>query len=210
MKQENRVEACCITQCEVPMNREYWETRWEKQETRWDIGYAAPALTKYIDGIADKDTAVLIPGCGNAYEAEYLLNNGFTNITLIDIAQGAIGNLKRKFEGNKALTIICEDFFEHKGRYDLVLEQTFFSAIPPFKRRAYAAKMHEILTEKGRVVGVLFDEQFNNPFPPFGGCPCEYRPVFEPYFTIEKMETCYNSIESRKDREVFINLLKKK
>lgn len=209
MKQEDKEIACCLTQCEVPMDRHYWDIRWEKEETGWDIGYAAPALTHYLQGITDKNTAILIPGCGNAYEAIYLVQQGFTNITLIDIAPLAVQQLKLRFKDHAAIKILCEDFFTHQGSYDLVLEQTFFSAIPPFKRKDYAAKMHEILKENGRIVGVLFDKQFNNPFPPFGGCPCEYRPIFSPYFTIEKMETCYNSIPPRKGSEVFINFLKK-
>jgi len=197
------------TQLETPMDHNYWDARWEKQETGWDIGYPSPAITKYMDGIADKNTAILIPGCGNAYEAEYLLKQGFTNITLIDIAPLAVENLKKKFEGQSAISILCEDFFEHKGSYDLVIEQTFFSAIPPFKRKDYVAKMHELLKENGRIVGLLFDKQFNNPFPPFGGCPCEYRPIFENHFEIKTMEECYNSIEPRKGSEVFIKFKRK-
>ena len=209
MKQENKVEACCITQCDVPMDKKYWDTRWEKNETGWDIGYPSPAITEYIDGITNKNIAILIPGCGNAYEAEYLLQKGFTNVTLIDIAPLAVENLKEKFEGNLSIKILCEDFFEHKGAYDLILEQTFFSAIPPFKRNDYASKMHHLLNKKGIIVGVLFDKQFNNPYPPFGGCPCEYKPIFEPYFEIKIMETCYNSIPPRKGSEVFIHFIKK-
>ncbi len=209
MQEINRNETCCITHCDVPMDQIYWDTRWEKQETNWDIGYPSPALINYTDGIANKKTAILIPGCGNAYEAEYLLQHGFTNITLIDISPLAVEKLKHKFKGNSSIKILCEDFFEHKGIYDLVLEQTFFSAIPPFKRKDYAIKMHEILNNNGKIVGVLFDKQFNNPFPPFGGCPCEYKPIFEPYFEIKKMEKCYNSIEPRKGNEVFIHFIKK-
>ena len=191
------------------MDQKYWDTRWEKQETGWDIGYPAHAITKYIDGIVDKNTAILIPGCGNAYEAEYLIQQGFTNITLIDIAPMAVENLKQKFTNNTHINILLEDFFEHKGQYDIVLEQTFFSAIPPFRRKEYVGKMHEILNDNGRIVGVLFDKQFNNPFPPFGGCPCEYKPIFETHFDIVKMEDCYNSILPRQGSEVFINLKKK-
>lgn len=209
MEQENKTEACCITQCDVPMDQKYWDTRWEKQETGWDIGYPAPAITKYIDEIVDKNTAILIPGCGNAYEAEYLVKQGFTNITLIDIAPMAVENLKQKFTNNTHINILLEDFFEHKGQYDIVLEQTFFSAIPPFRRKEYVAKMHEILNDNGRIIGVLFDKQFDNPFPPFGGCPCEYKSIFETHFEIEKMEECYNSIVQRQGSEVFIHFIKK-
>jgi hypothetical protein len=44
-------------------------------------------IKNYIDTLKDKDIAILIPGCGNTYEAAYLLEQGFTNVTVIDIAQ---------------------------------------------------------------------------------------------------------------------------
>ena len=208
MKKENK-NTMDHTQIESPMDQNYWDARWENQETGWDIGYASPTLTKYIDGIVDKSTAVLIPGCGNAYEAAYLLNQGFTNITLIDIAPLAVENLKQKYEGISGIRVLCEDFFEHKGTYDLILEQTFFSAIPPIRRNDYATKMHDLLNHNGKIVGVLFNKQFNNPCPPFGGSTEEYQNLFQPYFDIKKMEKCYNSINPRQGNEVFIHFIKK-
>lgn len=209
MRQKDKNKTIFTTKCYPPLDQNYWDSRWEKKETRWDIGYPAHALTKYINGIVNKNTAILIPGCGNAYEAEYLVQQGFSNITLLDIAPMAVERLKQKFEANPVIKILCEDFYEHKGSYDLVLEQTFFCAIPPSKRSEYAVKMHGLLNENGSIVGVLFDKQFNNAFPPFGGCPLEYRPIFENHFEIKTMEACYNSIESRKGSEVFIHFIKK-
>lgn len=202
-KKEDKDLQCCVTQCDKPLDRDYWQAQWEAGQTGWDIGHASPAIAEYADSWPDKNAAVLIPGCGNAYEAEHLLNAGFTNITLIDIAPAAVARLKNKFEGKDQIKIICEDFFEHQGKYDLILEQTFFCALPPSRRKEYAAKMSELLKENGTLAGLLFDKQFEQPGPPFGGCPCEYKPVFEPYFNILQMEPCSNSIEPRKDSEVF-------
>ncbi len=48
-------------------------------KANWDIGYVHPPLLKeYIDQLTSKDIAILIPGCGHGYEAEYLLQQGFT------------------------------------------------------------------------------------------------------------------------------------
>jgi hypothetical protein len=48
----------------------------------------SPPIKAYIDTLKNKDIAILIPGCGNTYEAAYLLlEQGFTNVTVIDIAQ---------------------------------------------------------------------------------------------------------------------------
>ncbi len=205
-KPQNEMQ-CCVSQCERQLDEQYWNAQWESRQTGWDVGYPSPAITKYMMQYVDKNTAILIPGCGNAYEAEYLAENGFTNITLIDIAPKAIELLKKKFAGTKAVHIWHGDFFEHQGSYELIIEQTFFCAIPPNQRIAYAQKMASLLKKDGRIIGLLFDKTFEQG-PPFGGCQCEYRPIFEPYFVIEKMEKCNNSIPPRTGSELFINLIK--
>ncbi|WP_374328961.1 methyltransferase domain-containing protein [Soonwooa sp.] len=203
---KNQDLKCCVTQCDLPLDKKYWDTRWENQETAWDVGYASTAITDYMDKIKDKNISILIPGCGNAYEAEYLLKNGFQNITLIDIAPKAVEILQSKFRNDPQIKVVLGDFFEHQGEYDLMLEQTFFCAIPPSMRQDYAKKSAELLQPNGKIVGVMFDAVFEHQGPPFGGCPCEYKLIFEAYFKIKKMEECYNSIPPRKGSEVFVEL----
>lgn len=209
-KEEEKNVQCCVTQCENPLDQAYWNTRWQNKEMGWDIGYASPAITEYMAQYSNKNAAILIPGCGNAYEAEYLVVNGFTNITLIDIAPKAVEVLNAKFINIPQITVLCEDFFQHQGNYDLIIEQTFFCAIPPDRRKEYAEKAASLLNENGKIIGMLFDTTFEKQGPPFGGCPCEYKPIFEPHFSIKTMEKCYNSIPPRADSEVFINLIKNK
>lgn len=197
---------CCTTQCDAPLDANYWENRWENQETAWDVGYASPAITDYMDKIEDKNVSILIPGCGNAYEAEYLLKNGFQNITLIDIAPKAVEILQNKFRNDPQINVILGDFFEHQGHYDFMLEQTFFCAIPPSMRENYAKKSAELLQANGKIVGVMFNTIFEHQGPPFGGKTEDYRKIFEPFFNIKKMEECYNSIPPRKGSEAFVEL----
>lgn len=192
----------------VIFDQNYWNSKWESNQTRWDIGVASPAITDYMAQYPDKNAAVLIAGCGNAYEAVYLLANNFTNITLIDFAPEVVKVLIEKFAGNAAIKILCTDFFEHKEQYDLLLEQTFFCAIAPERRTDYVQKVLSLLKPKGRIVGLLFDKIFEEPGPPFGGDLYTYEKLFKPYFTIHKMEKCYNSIAPRAGKEIFINFLK--
>jgi len=209
MSKEEKDLQCCTAQCQNPLGQNYWNERWEKGETSWDMRQSSPAITAYMAQYTNKNAAILIPGCGNAYEAEFLIANGFTNITLIDIAPKAIETVKEKFADKPQVNVLCEDFFNHQGNYDLIIEQTFFCAIPPNRRKEYAEKTASLLSQNGKIIGVLFDKQFNHPFPPFGGCLCEYKPIFGPHFTIKTMNECYNSIPPRAKSEVFINLIKK-
>lgn len=187
----------------------YWQNRWESSEIGWDIGYASTPLVEYFEQLKNKDLKILIPGCGNAYEGEYLIKNGFKNTYVIDIAAGAIQNLKNRFPDFPEENMILGDFFEHFEQYDLIIEQTFFCALSPELRRAYAEKMHSLLKADGKLVGLLFDIPLYKDHPPFGGNKAEYLPYFTDLFEIIHFEPAKNSIKPREGTELFIELKKK-
>jgi len=183
----------------------YWNSRYLSNTTGWDIGVVSPPLKAYIDQLTDKSKTILIPGCGNCYEAAYLLEKGFKNVTIIDIAPALTENLKKKFpvEAYPNLNIITGDFFELDGQFDLVLEQTFFCALEPLQRKDYVKKMKSLLMPTGKLAGVLFNRSFDGG-PPFGGNIEEYQSLFATNFVIRVMEPCYNSISPRASQELFI------
>lgn len=192
------------------LDKNYWNNRYLKGETGWDIGDVSTPVKEYIDQLDNKNIAILIPGCGNAYEAEYLLKKGFTNVTLVDISTIAAEAVKEKLAsyGNK-LKVIRGDFFEQSEKYDLILEQTFFCAIDPSMRKNYAEKMYSLLKQNGKLVGVFFDREFEGG-PPFSGNKTEYMNLFAPLFDILVMERAYNSIAPRNDTELFVIVKKGK
>ncbi len=200
---------CCAVQCDQPLGEAYWNEQYIAHSTGWDLGEVSPPIKAYVDQLTNKDTAILIPGCGNSYEAQYLLQKGFTNVTVIDIAPELVKKLQEQFAGNPNINIALGDFFKHSGYYDLILEQTFFCAIEPSLRKKYVAKMLELINENGRLVGLLFNREFDKKGPPFGGSQLEYAALFNPFFNIHTMETCYNSFGKRANTELFINLQKK-
>ncbi|MBK9335659.1 MAG: methyltransferase domain-containing protein [Lewinellaceae bacterium] len=191
-----------------------WEKRWQAGQTGWDLGAASPPLIEYADQIpsAKRDLRVLIPGCGNGYEAIHLLENGFSNISMVDIAPTAVERLQQRLDTavpgwQGQLQVLCADFFALEGPYDLILEQTFFCALEPVQRPDYVQKMHRLLAPGGVLAGVLFDRDFEGG-PPFGGHSDEYRALFEPLFEIQTLAPCYNSILPRAGAEVFVILRK--
>ena len=191
---------------ETSLDQNFWNQRWKNQQTGWDIGYASTPIVTFMEKYPNKDARILIPGCGNAYEATYLLENGFTNLTLIDIAPIAIQNVKEKFKNNPQINIVHGDFFEHKGEYDLLIEQTFFCALEPNLRSDYVNQASSLLADGGEIMGLLFGKEFENQGPPFGGSIDEYNLLFDKLFVIEIMEPCYNSIAPREGSELFIKL----
>ncbi|MFT5886399.1 MAG: SAM-dependent methyltransferase [Arcticibacterium sp.] len=188
------------------LNDAFWSNRYTSLTTGWDLGEISSPLKAYLDQIEDRDMSILIPGCGNAYEAAYILSLGFKKVTLIDISAVLVEALKIKFQKEIAsgqCELIHADFFELKGSFDLVLEQTFFCAITPILRSSYVKKMSEIIAPKGKIAGLLF-EMDKPQGPPFGGNRDEYTSLFEMSFTIKTMENCFNSISSRSGKELFV------
>jgi len=154
-------ERCCVVLCEKPLDRNYWDTQYKSNATGWDLGEVSPPIKAFIDTLEDKNSAILIPGCGNSYEAEYLLKLGFSNVTVIDIAPALVERLRQKFANNTNIKIVLGDFFEHQGKYDWVIEQTFFCALPPTMRQKYVWKMHRLLLNNGKLIGLLFNKTFD-------------------------------------------------
>ena len=200
-------DQCCVVSCERPLDGTYWDAQYQANATGWDLGTVSPPIQTYIDTIPNKELAVLIPGCGNTYEAEYLLEQGFTNITVIDIAPTLVTDLQTKFGDNPNIKVICGDFFEHQGQYDLIIEQTFFCALPPRLRQKYVWKMHELLAKEGLLAGLLFNRSFEVS-PPFGGDKEEYEKLFQQAFHLQQIAVATNSIAPRAGSELFIEFKK--
>lgn len=188
----------------------YWTDKYRQDETGWDMGSVSPPLKEYADQLDDKSIPILIPGAGNSYEAEYLFQAGFTNLDVLDISSAPLENLLDRVPDFPRSNLIQTNFFDWEKKYDLILEQTFFCALDPELRHAYAKKMHELLNPGGKLVGVLFDFPLTEAGPPFGGSMDSYVSTFESWFEIKVLERCHNSIKPRLGRELFLIFEKKK
>jgi methyl halide transferase len=190
----------------MKLTSEVWNDRYQNKDIGWDIGKVSTPLKEYFDQLENKDLKIAIPGCGNAYEAEYLRALGFTNVFLIDWAQEALNSFQKRNPNFPESHLICGDFLKHKGSYDLIVEQTFFCAIHPNLREAYVLKTKELLAENGQLIGLLFNDKLFSNRPPYGGKKKDYSVLFEKHFSRVKMEKAYNSIEARRGRELFITV----
>lgn len=185
---------------------DYWSKRYNINPA-WDVGTATEPLIAYFDTLKDQHISILIPGCGNAYEAKYLLEKGFTDITIMDIVPEIIHKLSAEcHKYGKHIKIICEDFFQHHGAYDLIIEQTFFCALHPSQRNDYIKKMHALLKPGGTLAGLLFIKEFYGDEPPFGGSMSAYRELFSSMFQIDTMHIAQNSIIPRQGSECFFSI----
>ncbi|MCB9226329.1 MAG: methyltransferase domain-containing protein [Chitinophagales bacterium] len=189
--------------------KEFWDNQYKKNQTGWDLGNISTPLKEYFDQIKNKSTKILVPGAGNAHEVAYLHNNGFDNVFLLDWSEKAIENFKQNNPNFDEKYLLCKDFFELDNKFELIIEQTFFCALPPTMRSDYIAKMHELLTENGKLVGLLFNIPLNSEHPPYGGNKSEYESLFENKFDFKILDAAYNSIKPRAGSELFFIAKKK-
>lgn len=188
------------------LSADFWSNRYETGSIGWDLGQVSPPIQAYIDQLTNRELRILIPGCGNGHEAEYLWNEGFKNVSVIDLAKAPLENLKERCPRIPEEQLHLGDFFEHSETYDLIFEQTMFCAIDPILRQKYADKVHSLLEPGGKLVGVLFNRHFDGG-PPYGGDKMEYEEYFSAFSSV-RMEECYNSITPRQGSELFVRLMK--
>jgi len=191
------------------LTEHYWNKRYINDDFGWDLGEVSEPLKVYFEQLTNKDLRILIPGAGNSYEAEFLFNKGFKNVFVLDFAEAPLHNIKNRIPDFPSTQLIQQDFFNHQGQYDLIIEQTFFCAINPSLREQYAKHMKQLLKPNGKLVGLLFNDVLNTDKPPFGGNTEEYITLFSTLFDVKLMETASNSIKPREGRELFVMMQNK-
>lgn len=190
----------------VELDEEFWTNRYKQNQTGWDLRGENPFLIEEISKF-DKGTKILIPGAGNAYEAEALHKLGYTNVYVLDISEEPLKNLQKRLPDFPKDRLIHGDFFNHQSQYDLIMEQTFFCALDPELRKDYVEKMHDLLDYNGTLLGVMFNVEMPDG-PPFGGCVDEYVSLFSKHFNNVEISPCDKSIKPRLGRECFIKIQK--
>lgn len=175
--------------------------------TGWDLGEVSPPIRAYIDQLESKTLKILVPGAGNGHEVSYLHSLGFTDVHVLDFAPTAIETFLNNHPDFPLSHAHTANFFEFNGTFDLIIEQTLFCAIDPVLRSKYAEKSSSLLRKGGKLVGLLFNRQFEGG-PPFGGEKTAYLETFAPFYQKISMEECYNSASPRQGSELFIRLEK--
>lgn len=194
------------------LNAQYWQQRYRDGYTGWDIGHISGAMRHIIDQLPEeaKDLQILIPGGGNGYEVAYLWNKGFKNVWLLDWALAPLEEFQNRHPDFPPSQLIHLDFFALTGEYDLILEQTFFCALNPDKRKDYVHKMNSLLSKEGILRGVLFQVPMFPDRPPFGGSVEEYRSLFGEIFEVVFFQDCAYSEPARLGTEVEFKVRRKK
>ena len=192
----------------MPNSAKYWEDRYQQDQTGWDLAGPTPVLQAVMATIS-KDARILIPGCGLGWDGEALHKAGYRHVYLSDWAESAKRAFLTRVPDFPEDRFLTGDFFTWStespwiDHFDLVLECTFYCAIPPEKRENYVQRMAQILRPGGQICGLLFTFPLTDQGPPFGGSTEEYRQRFSPPFELTALRPHPLSIKARADKEVY-------
>lgn len=145
-----------------------WEDLYRKGEVFWDKGEASRPLRDYLEQQAstmqNSGTAIqlsgktLVPGCGRGHEVALAVEYGLDAIGL-DIAPTALAEARARYP-HLAERFVLASLFDPpaamRGAFDLVLEHTCMSALPPNLRGEYRRGIDLTLRPGGLLIGVWY------------------------------------------------------
>lgn len=164
-----------------PAHASFWNERFERGFTPWDQAGVQPAFEAFA--IAHPGLAVLIPGCGNAWEAGWLANRGYA-VRAIDFAEAAVASARDAL-GERASIVEQGDFFTYQPPFapGWIFERAFLCALPKEQRGRYATRMAELLPAGGLLAGFFFFADTPSG-PPFGIGRAELDALLTPHFEL--------------------------
>jgi trans-aconitate methyltransferase len=137
-----------------PSTTNKWEQAYQNGKTGWDRGDVSHNLLHWLEEQQLQPCRILIPGCGNSYEALHLATQGF-EVVAIDIAPTAIANLNKALADNQLTAeTVSADFFNWTPTtpFDAIYEQTSLCALPLDQWQAYEQCLYHWLKPNGKLL----------------------------------------------------------
>jgi len=188
---------------------EYWDKSYKSGQMAWDIGGPTPVFNEWINTY-NNFISICVLGAGNGWDAINFAKKGHF-VTAVDFAPTAVKNMRLAAKRSEInISILRENILNlnkiYTNKFNVIVEYTCFCAIDPKNRINYIKMVYEILKPNGKFVGILFpiDKAASEGGPPFGIELKSTLDLFKKYFRIIKYEKSLLSVESRKDREVFV------
>ena len=134
-----------------------WDEMYQKGEVFWDKGAPSPPMKQYLRRQAARGRA-LVPGCGRGHEVALAVKHGL-DATGLDIAPTGVAEARALYPhlaGRFVTGSLFDPPEEMRGAYDVVLEHTCMSALPPRLRADYRRGIDLTLRRGGMLIGVWF------------------------------------------------------
>lgn len=188
-----------------------WSRCWEEGVTPWDLGQPTPAVVKLVQSgtlpsSSSSATTVLVPGCGAGYDVVALSSPG-RSVVGLDICDAAILRAKQLSSSSpngSFFAFVAADFFtwEPPEPFDLIFDYTFFCALHPSLRSAWARRIGDLLQPDGELITLMYLVEGQDAGPPFNTAVLDYEEVLNPLgFAITSIEDNQVAVEPRKGME---------
>ena len=110
----------------------YWDERYTKDPEPFDWYQRYSGIQELLQKYVKKDDAVLMAGCGNSRLSEDMFEDGFANISNVDISRVVIDQMGDKYKDKPALTFqqmnVCSLEFPDES-FDAVIVKGTMDAI---------------------------------------------------------------------------------
>ncbi|GAV67149.1 TPMT domain-containing protein [Cephalotus follicularis] len=161
-----------------------WEKSWEQGVTPWDLGQPTPVILHLLKAGALPKGRALVPGCGTGYDVVAMACPE-RYVVGLDISENAINKaleMSSSLPNADNFTFLKADFFSWRSTelFDLIFDYTFFCAIKPEMRLAWAQKMRDILKPGGELITLMFPVDDHVGGPPYKVSISEYEKVLHP------------------------------
>ena len=165
-----------------PALASFWDERFERGVTPWDQAGVQPAFEAFA--LAHPGLPVLIPGCGNAWEAGWLADRHH-HVRAIDFSPAAVASAREVLGAARAASVEQADFFTYQPPFapGWVFERAFLCALPKAQRSRYATRMAELLPAGALLAGFFFLGDTRSG-PPFGIDRAELDALLAPHFEL--------------------------
>ncbi|KAJ1703755.1 hypothetical protein LUZ63_003534 [Rhynchospora breviuscula] len=186
-----------------------WEKSWEEGITPWDLGMPTPVVVHLVQTQVIPKGRVLVPGCGTGHDVVALAGPE-RYVVGLDISGTAIKKAKElsaSSPNREYFSFLAEDFFNWNPSepFDLIFDYTFFCALEPVLRSAWAKKISEILKPEGELITLIYVITDQKEGPPFNNNVSDYEEVLSPLgFKQIYIEDNELAVKPRKGREKLV------
>lgn len=184
-----------------------WDECWKEELTPWDLGQPTPVILDLMQADSLPKGRVLVPGCGTGYDVVAIAGPE-RYVVGLDISENAVKKSEALFSSlwnAKYFTFVAADFFAWcpSQLFDLIYDYTFFCAIDPSMRSAWAHQIQNLLVPDGELLTLIYPNDNFAGGPPFAVSLSAYEDVLGPVgFVAVSVEDNVLAIGPRKGREL--------
>ena len=136
-------------------DRDFWQQRFEQQQTPWDRGAPGPQIARWrAEGTLSPGLRIAVPGCGSGHDVLALAQAGCA-VTALDYADAAVARTRAHLAAaSLPAHVVQADVlaWQPAEPLDAVYEQTCWCALHPDHWQAYAQQLQRWLCPGGRLL----------------------------------------------------------